>query len=277
MSLMSQSIFCRNLSWATTNEMLAAYFEGLGCTDVEANVARYADGRSKGFATVTVTAGCADLVLDPVRTHEVDGRRLQVRDDRGATKRRAAVVVPSETLHVDNLAWETTDEALHAFFMQFGEPVSATVEVHPDTGRSKGWGLVAFSSAEAATSALADATASSAPATLDDRAIRMKFDRPHRAARVVGIMAPVDGGECSLVVGNLPWSAADEDVAAIVAPHAAVVACGVAYGHDGRSRGYARVTTATAEGAIRATQALRSFRLEGRVVSVAFDKLGRAE
>jgi RNA recognition motif-containing protein len=271
------AFFCRNLSWATTNEMLAAHFERLGCTDVAASVVRFTDGRSKGFATVTVAAGYADLVLDPDVTHEVDGRRLQVRADRGATKRRAAAVVPSDTLHVENLAWETTDEALHAFFMQYGEPVSATVEVHPDTGRSKGWGLVAFASAEAATSALADATASETPSSLDERPIRIKFDRPQRAVRVVGIAAPVDGGECSLVVGNLPWSAADEDVAAIVASHAAVLTCVVAYGHDGRSRGYARVTTATAEGALRATQALRGFQIEGRAVSVAFDKLGRAD
>tara|TARA_B110000208_G_scaffold16701_1_gene19897 strand:- start:208 stop:1107 length:900 start_codon:yes stop_codon:yes gene_type:complete len=280
------ALFVGNLSWATTDEMLGAYLESLGCTGVTVSIGAFRDGRPKGFALVSMSSESAPLALDG--THELDGRRLQIRADRGATPSRrrntGEDAIPSATLHIANLSWETTDEDLHAFFMQFGEPSSATVAKHTDTLRSKGWGLVTFIDAEAAGAALVGVTAVGEEARIDDRPIRVKFDggvtvqerRKGGGGGKVGREDPIEGGECSIIVANLPWSTTEETLLVTLASYG-VVECAVAYGHDGRSRGYARATTNTPQSALDAIAGLNGFEIEGRPIKVRFDRLGASK
>lgn len=52
-----------------------------------------------------------------------------------------AVAAPvSSTVFVGNLSWGTTSEDLRNFMGSLGEVVSADVQSHADSGRSKGWG-----------------------------------------------------------------------------------------------------------------------------------------
>lgn len=44
--------------------------------------------------------------------------------------------------YVGNLAWSVTSESLEEIFAQLGTVISARVEAHPDTGRSRGFGFV---------------------------------------------------------------------------------------------------------------------------------------
>ena len=53
-----------------------------------------------------------------------------------------------------NLAYSLTDEEMHEFFSQFGEVVSARVIKDRDTGRSRGFGFVEFTSEEAMQAAI---------------------------------------------------------------------------------------------------------------------------
>ncbi|CAM9618725.1 unnamed protein product, partial [Ectocarpus sp. 13 AM-2016] len=46
----------------------------------------------------------------------------------------------SSTVFVGNLSWGTTSEDLRTFMGSLGEVVSAEVQSHADSGRSKGWG-----------------------------------------------------------------------------------------------------------------------------------------
>lgn len=48
--------------------------------------------------------------------------------------------VSNSTVFVGNLSWGTTSEDLRAFMSALGEVVSAEVQSHADSGRSKGWG-----------------------------------------------------------------------------------------------------------------------------------------
>ncbi|CAN0591061.1 unnamed protein product [Laminaria digitata] len=52
----------------------------------------------------------------------------------------AAVAPVSSTVFVGNLSWGTTSDDLRAFMCSLGEVVSAEVQSHADSGRSKGWG-----------------------------------------------------------------------------------------------------------------------------------------
>jgi len=72
-------------------------------------------------------------------------------------------------LYVGNLSWNTTTESLREAFAQYGEVVDSIVMSDRETGRSRGFGFVTFSSegeAQAAINALHDQD-------LDGRRIRV--------------------------------------------------------------------------------------------------------
>jgi RNA recognition motif-containing protein len=61
----------------------------------------------------------------------------------------------STTLFVGNLSWDTTNESLQAFMTAGGVNwMSAEVQSHADSGRSKGWGLASFATPEDAQTAM---------------------------------------------------------------------------------------------------------------------------
>ena len=59
----------------------------------------------------------------------------------GAVDEAAATSAPC-TCYVGNLAWSVTDVDLLEYFSAAGQVLSAVVQTHADTGRSKGWALV---------------------------------------------------------------------------------------------------------------------------------------
>ncbi|MDP6943866.1 MAG: RNA-binding protein [Myxococcota bacterium] len=56
----------------------------------------------------------------------------------------------SSKLFVGGLAWATTDETLRGHFQACGEVTEAKVITDRETGRSRGFGFVTFTDAEAA-------------------------------------------------------------------------------------------------------------------------------
>ncbi len=75
----------------------------------------------------------------------------------------------SNKLFVGGLSWQTTGDQLRAAFERFGQVVEAVVVTDRETGRSRGFGFVAYSDEAAADQA---ATAMNG-ASLDGRAIRV--------------------------------------------------------------------------------------------------------
>jgi RNA recognition motif-containing protein len=72
----------------------------------------------------------------------------------------------------------------------------------------------------------------------------------------------------SLYIGNLPWNATEEDLTALVAPHATVLAARVATDRDtGRSRGFGFVEVEDAQ-LQQAVDALQNVEMEGRMLTV---------
>lgn len=85
----------------------------------------------------------------------------------------------SSKLFVGSLAWATTTESLRAAFEPFGEITDAVVITDRDTGRSRGFGFVTYSSADEAEGA----RTSMDGAELDGRKIRVDSanERPKRS------------------------------------------------------------------------------------------------
>jgi len=75
----------------------------------------------------------------------------------------------SSKVFVGGLAWATSDETLRGHFESAGEVVEAKVILDRETGRSRGFGFVTFSSDDAASAALESLNGSE----LDGRRIRV--------------------------------------------------------------------------------------------------------
>ncbi|KAH6640641.1 hypothetical protein F5144DRAFT_561171 [Chaetomium tenue] len=57
-------------------------------------------------------------------------------------------------VYVGNLSWNTTDDSLRSAFSNFGEVVDSIVMKDRETGRSRGFGFVTFSSTDEANAAI---------------------------------------------------------------------------------------------------------------------------
>ncbi len=79
-------------------------------------------------------------------------------------------------LYVGNLPYQVTSDELKSMFSEFGEIVDAVVIADRDSGRSKGFGFVEFSSEEDAKKAV-DAMAGK---EMDERKLVVNFARPPR-------------------------------------------------------------------------------------------------
>lgn len=77
----------------------------------------------------------------------------------------------SSKLFVGGLAWETNDSSLRKAFEEFGEISESRVVLDRETGRSRGFGFVSFTTADAAKAAVAKMQG----ADLDGRPVRVDF------------------------------------------------------------------------------------------------------
>jgi len=93
--------------------------------------------------------------------------RWTVRDSRAGALRIGVAL--SSKLFVGGLAWGTTDQALRDAFAPYGNITEAKVIQDRDTGRSRGFGFVTYSTGEEARAAMEALNDSE----LDGRTIRV--------------------------------------------------------------------------------------------------------
>jgi len=89
-------------------------------------------------------------------------------------KRDEAPNEPNPRIFVGGLAWAATDEDLKEAFSAYGEVISANVVRYPDTGRSKGFAFVEFTSTEEAQKAKDEMSGKE----IAGREIKIDFARP---------------------------------------------------------------------------------------------------
>ncbi|NXY23837.1 NUCL protein, partial [Atrichornis clamosus] len=154
----SKTLIVNNLSYAATEETLQELFKKASSIKVPQN----AQGRPKGYAFVDfATTEDAREALNSCNNTEIEGRTIRLEfsspswqkgnaNARGGGGGGGGFNQQSKTLFVRGLSEDTTEETLRE---SFEGSISARIVTDRDTGSSKGFGFVDFSSAEDAKAA----------------------------------------------------------------------------------------------------------------------------
>ncbi|WOL12923.1 28 kDa ribonucleoprotein, chloroplastic isoform X1 [Canna indica] len=106
-------------------------------------------GRSRGFAFVTMsTVEECELVINNLDGSQFGGRTLRVNFSDKPKPKEPLYPETEFKLFVGNLSWSVTSESLTEMFQKYGNLVGARVLYDGDTGRSRGYGFVCYSTKE---------------------------------------------------------------------------------------------------------------------------------
>ncbi|KAJ6426974.1 hypothetical protein OIU84_022552 [Salix udensis] len=177
---LKRKLFVVNLPWSFSVVDIKDLFGQCGTvSDVE--IIKQKNGRSRGFAFVTMTTGEeAQASIDKFDSLEVSGRIIRV--EFAKRLRRPSPRLPGtpadtpagETRHklyISNLAWKVRGSHLREFFSTDFNPVSSRVVFDGPAGRSSGYGFVSFATREEAVAAISAFSGKE----LMGRPIRLKF------------------------------------------------------------------------------------------------------
>lgn len=103
-------------------------------------------GRSRGFAFVTMSSveDC-EAVIKNLDGSQYGGRTLRVNLSDKPKAKEPLYPESDYKLFVGNLSWSVTSESLAEVFQEYGNVVGARVLYDGDTGRSRGYGFVCYS------------------------------------------------------------------------------------------------------------------------------------
>eukprot|EP01018_Ginkgo_biloba_P018348 Gb_05747 [translate_table: standard] len=153
-------VYVGNLPFDIDSEGLAKIFEESGIVEMSEVIYDRATGRSRGFAFVTMsTVEEAEAAIEKFNNSQIGGRYLRVNFPevpRGGDPSRLArgprgpsdgnFVDSPHKVYAGNLAWSVTSETLREAFSEKGNVLGARVVLDRETGRSRGFGFVSFSS-----------------------------------------------------------------------------------------------------------------------------------
>lgn len=160
-------------------------------------------------------------------------------------------------VYVGNLAWSLSDEEFRTFAERGDDNVeSAQIMRHEDTLRSKGWGSILYSTAEAAEKAIAILNNSE----LNGRNVHLRLDHEGNESD--------PGNTEDVYVGNLPWSTTDVQLLELFAPYKPI-SCRISRNMYGRSRGFGIVKFVSMEDACSAMETMNNFDINGRTLEVS--------
>lgn len=164
--------------------------------------------------------------VNELNGQELHGRPVHLRLERSTTYN---VEDGSVRVFVGNLAWSVTEVELLSLFQAF-EPLGCHIITNM-YGRSRGFGIVKFSSETAAQAAIDHFNGS----TLNDRPLEVRFDRGNAGKPVVD-----DSEERkSIFVGNLGnFVTTDDALASLFQSVGTVLSAKVQLAANGRSKGW---------------------------------------
>ncbi|KAF2312080.1 hypothetical protein GH714_028084 [Hevea brasiliensis] len=191
-------LFVGNLPFSVDSAQLAGLFESAGNVEMVevfffsffySNLVIYdkVTGRSRGFGFVTMsTTEEVEAAAQQFNGYELEGRPLRVNSgpppQREASSNRSPrggdTFDSANRLYVGNLSWGVDNLALETLFSEQGKVVEAKVIYDRESGRSRGFGFVTYSSAEEVENAIESLNG----VELDGRAIRVSVAeaRPRR-------------------------------------------------------------------------------------------------
>ncbi|KAH6807361.1 RNA-binding family protein [Perilla frutescens var. frutescens] len=151
-------LFVGNLPFNVDSSRLAGLFEQAGNCEMVEVIYDKATGRSRGFGFVTMsTVEEVEAAAQQFNGYEFQGRVLRVssgpppaKNDNFSSRgpRGGTSIDNTNRLYVGNLAWGVDNLTLETLFSEQGKVKEATVVYDRETGRSRGFGFVAYGSAE---------------------------------------------------------------------------------------------------------------------------------
>ncbi|XP_047327526.1 29 kDa ribonucleoprotein A, chloroplastic-like [Impatiens glandulifera] len=159
-------LFVGNLPFNVDSATLAGLFEKVGNVEVVEVIYDKMTGRSRGFGFVTMsTPKEVEAAAEKFNGFELEGRPLRVNAGPPPPKGESPFRSPrsgggggsfgsNNRLYVGNLAWGVDESALETLFSEQGKVLEAKVVYDRETGRSRGFGFVTYSSAEEVNNAI---------------------------------------------------------------------------------------------------------------------------
>mmetsp|Transcript_17379 Transcript_17379/g.32961 ORF Transcript_17379/g.32961 Transcript_17379/m.32961 type:complete len:494 (+) Transcript_17379:96-1577(+) len=281
-------VYVGNLAWEVTWMDLKDHMKQGGCEVTRADILATPDGRSKGCGIVEFASaeGAQRALL--LNDTELKGRQIFVREDResgggggyfaqkpsaGVTKGRASGgEKQSCRVYVGNLSWEVAWQDLKDHMRGAGEVVYAEVMTEPD-GRSKGCGIVEYSTPEEAKKACETLN----DTELQGRMIFVREDRETASSGGVGAGGRPQQrggyrGGTSVYVGNLAYETSWQDLKDHMRQAGNVDQANIMKQDDGRSKGCGIVVYQNPRDAARAIRELQNSELHGRPIFVREDR-----
>ena len=221
--------------------------------------------------------------MDGRAGHALGDRTITVREDKAPTKAavggkklNSAVLSDAPAggdgcrCYFGNLAWETTEETLITHCTGFGMNVVQAEVARQSGGRSKGWALVDFATAEEAQ----DAIERMHNSDVQGRSIIVRVERPGAGAKGARVETrPENSSGLQIVVRNVPWTTTSEDLRQVFQQVGNVVnAVAVCHTDTGRSKGWGTVLFETREQAQAAIQGFNGVELEHRPMQIKLDR-----
>lgn len=139
-------LYFGNMPYSVDSAQLAGIIQDYGSPELIEVLYDRDTGRSRGFAFVTMSSieDC-NSVIDNLDGSQYMGRILRVNF---ADKPKPKEPLYPETEHklfVGNLSWSVTSESLTKAFQEYGNVVGARVLFDGETGKSRGYGFVCYS------------------------------------------------------------------------------------------------------------------------------------
>ncbi|KAJ8753960.1 hypothetical protein K2173_001858 [Erythroxylum novogranatense] len=180
-------LFVGNLPFSVDSSQLADLFSNAGTVEMVEVIYDKITGRSRGFGFVTMsTPEEVEAAAQQFNGYELEGRALRVNSGPPPQRESSFSRGPrtgggfdaGNRVYVGNLSWGVDNLALENLFSEQGKVVEAKVVYDRDSGRSRGFGFVTYSSAEEVNSAIETLNG----AELDGREIRVSVaeSRPRR-------------------------------------------------------------------------------------------------
>ncbi|KAM7468185.1 hypothetical protein LguiB_015747 [Lonicera macranthoides] len=158
-------LFVGNLPFNVDSSVLAGLFERAGNVEMVEVIYDKVTGRSRGFGFVTMSSVAeVEAAAQQFNGYELEGRSLRVNSG-PPPPRENSFGAPrgggggksfdnTNRVYVGNLAWSVDNLSLETLFSEQGKVVDAKVVYDRDTGRSRGFGFVTYSSADEVNNAI---------------------------------------------------------------------------------------------------------------------------
>ncbi|KAK6914149.1 RNA recognition motif domain [Dillenia turbinata] len=145
-SAVKTKLYFGNLPYNCDSARLAGIIQDYGSPELVEVLYDRDTGRSRGFAFVTMsTIEDCNTVIQNLDGSEFGGRSLRVNFADKPKPREPLFPETKHKLFVGNLSWSVTSESLTQAFQEYGNVVGARVLYDGETGRSRGYGFVCYS------------------------------------------------------------------------------------------------------------------------------------